>query len=341
MLTAVMFYIAILFALPIYQSYKENEIFRRRLEDTGKSITAVVCVQGMWQRLEMESKLANLIEPNAASILAIIGNFDSGPAEFSNNRTKLQGDHVGNCRPNELDMSANQLSARFESFFGDAKLNRLAFAVLEEPKEHIISIETRQVLSRYRVNSPDRERRLQNHIRQFRHDAACLAEIEKLPANISQPDFVIRIRDNGIVVAPMILQQLSHTESISVKGCASWGGVNDKVWIVPKRYFKAVLNKTYESLVSSPEFLRNERPVNSETLLAKVWRHHKVKIRNMNLPVVDARCNEKGDFELVSSHKDCRPQRMYRGRLNRPRLRLKELQVNASAPLTARTLSRP
>eukprot|EP00306_Pavlova_sp_CCMP459_P003434 CAMPEP_0185173576 /NCGR_PEP_ID=MMETSP1139-20130426/23700_1 /TAXON_ID=298111 /ORGANISM="Pavlova sp., Strain CCMP459" /LENGTH=250 /DNA_ID=CAMNT_0027739273 /DNA_START=377 /DNA_END=1129 /DNA_ORIENTATION=+ len=169
----------------------------------------------------------------------------------------------------------------------------------------------------------ERESRLGMHIRQFLGWSTCADLIERAELEESfLYDLVIRIRDNALVVQPLVLAQAIFVESpydAFVKDCAEWGGYNDKFMIVKRAHMHSTFRGHVSSLLTSAGSFRN-----TEQLLKLKLDSRQVRVLRLPanvLPVVDARCRGTS-YCVVPDNKDCHPP----GYINK--------DTNCSSPMT-------
>lgn len=195
-----------------------------------------ICIVGQASRLEIYSKLTNLIEYNSKKIdrkLFVIGIFDSG-SSYSNKGATV-------CYNSTYDMRHY-----FHKYFQIP--NVIATAQFSHPSDYLnLSIHTKEVLRYYRKEFHGIEwyQRIENHLRQFEHDFKCYQQLKILETQYKiEFDTIIRLRDNAIVTKPIdivdMMNSVKYQKAIT-KRCKSWGGYSDKVWFIPKKYIKGVL----------------------------------------------------------------------------------------------------
>eukprot|EP01035_Chromulina_nebulosa_P025569 gene25569-33383_t len=277
-----------------------------------------LCIVGQLMRLEIQSKLDNLVKYNAGMNdrkIFVLGILDSG-LSYSNSVTGAGGTFPS-CYDDSID-----IRARFHHAFQVE--NVTLDTVFSNPKQFVLSNRTLELLKIYRKNTtePYPLSRIGNHLRQFDHDATCYDRVRALEAEYDMEfDVLMRIRDNAIVTRPIDIlktMRLGDYNNVMTKRCSSWGGYSDKVWIIPKHFMQATMQHVVNLTLSGTEpFLFDPLPVNSESLLKSVWVHYGVNVSTLeadDLPVVDGRCTKMAQnstslphFSRVPKTYDCWP----------------------------------
>jgi hypothetical protein len=270
-----------------------------------------VCIIGQMARLETSSKILNFISPNNFENrrLHVVGLLDEGQAYYSN------GPHHRDeeCYDNTTDMKAF-----FDHSF--SAINVSSQLRLSQPRDFPLSQRTMKALRNYRrkLYGKDRLTRIQGHLRQFAHDARCYESLRKHEvANNLTFDAVLRIRDNGLVIRPFdlikLMESVQYSQTIT-RDCMEWGGVNDKVWLIPRVHMKGALAHLTRDVLAGRHYIIAAKPKNSETLVKAVWKHYgvdSIAVSPEMLPVVDGRCHSSGNnsqppqFLTVPVDKDC------------------------------------
>eukprot|EP00747_Dinoflagellata_sp_TGD_P148670 gnl/TRDRNA2_/TRDRNA2_176941_c0_seq34.p1 gnl/TRDRNA2_/TRDRNA2_176941_c0~~gnl/TRDRNA2_/TRDRNA2_176941_c0_seq34.p1 ORF type:complete len:405 (+),score=33.60 gnl/TRDRNA2_/TRDRNA2_176941_c0_seq34:91-1305(+) len=288
-----------------------------------------VCVTGQLSRLETESKLKNFLMQESQTVADvdlfvvmevnsdIFVNPGSDPAAHS----KRPRREIEACYTDFRN--ASEVQERFKPFYRsglymthvDWKVNWENWGVYLTDKSKI----------------HNRSLRMQSHLNQWFKWSECSdliqkAEQEDVSLGGKPYDFVVRIRDNGIVVMPWSITApgsgLSDLSKVIVKGC-SHGGVHDKFMVAARKYAITALMSpfTYAMKVNSGdpaavEYFRGVR--RPEAFLRYSWLGANVPVRKadtrgINLPVVDGRCLAKDSgsstrsFCIVTGYKDCHP----------------------------------
>ena len=304
------------------------------LVPAAESLGLAVCVVGQLARLELRSKLVNLLELHGPERAGLFLSLERGGAEYVNPKTRP--DSSSNC----------------DSEFDNATLLEAVGPYLRDHEfpEHETYPTNLAAWPKYRkdvVCDSRRRHHLQSHHAQHAHDRRCYSMMLKEEARTGkQYEALVRLRDNGVVASPMEPLKLvaraasnelayspqdkvaaehghHHGEALAVfiKPCFSWGlpdipGVNDKLIVVPRPLVKAAIGLSFDTMSSiwtapppnmtthfSKMRLIASQVTNAETLLSALLRLHNVTVRRPaeGLPVIDSRCfnsTTKGEADL-------------------------------------------
>ena len=297
-----------------------SNIDAERVTVSVKSSLAL-CVVGQLQRLEVESKVRNLVHVNSelGVDIAVFGVLDSGSARYTNPN---QGGLESLDRCYHAKIPERNIVGKATTEFLNAGAKHVDIYV-SPPNQFELTSGIWHWARRYR-DPNEREHRLQNHLRIYKHDAECAEMIlSHEEVTNSRFDVILRMRDNAIVYQPLTLRTMreqfkdcvDHGQCIVSKGCSSWGGYSDKFWVIPRKLLLPALTKGFSDLINASEFLQQHAPENSEKLLRLIWEHHGVPRRDASkdqLPVVDGRCTLIAEtsrdapiFLPVDQRKDC------------------------------------
>jgi hypothetical protein len=267
----------------------------------GGGQRVAVCITGQLSRLEIHSKVENVLKPTAATRPAALDVF-----------LALE---VGKTLYSNLDFGA--ILAQQHSECGGASVTEQAAREKLAPwlvgarfSNHTTrSIDLSQ-WRRYRKDRPQTERmtRLQHHLSQFAHMRTCAQLIQAHEVrNGWHYDVVLKMRDNTLAVSPFVVGSVHATGRARTKRCVEWGGYNDKAMTIPRRYMDGALRAPSEDFFLSRDIGRGIP--NSERLLRAVLDRNGVKVDRVDpeaLPLVDGRCSPFG-WCLVEEGKDCHP----------------------------------
>ena len=299
------------------------------LVPAAESLGLAVCVVGQLARLELRSKLVNLLELHGPERAGLFLSLERGGAEYVNPKTRP--DSSSNC----------------DSEFDNATLLEAVGPYLRDHEfpEHETYPTNLAAWPMYRkdvVCDSRRRHHLQSHHAQHAHDRRCYSMMLKEEARTGkQYEALVRLRDNGVVASPMEPLKLvaraasnelayspqdkvaaehghHHGEALAVfiKPCFSWDappmagfpgipGVNDKLIVVPRPLVKAAIGLSFDTMSSiwtapppnmttyfSKMRLIASQVTNAETLLSALLRLHNVTVRRPaeGLPVIDSRC---------------------------------------------------
>jgi hypothetical protein len=280
-------------------------------------------------RLEIESKMQNIIEPLANfTKVDVFLSLETGEHGVFNN--PLTSDVAGaRCRGSELDVDG--VKEAFAPYFRDG-----AFGPHVDEN---VTLERWPLLYKKQhpgENASDYAKRrthIANVVSQMRHQKDCAELIQKSEESTGgKYDIVVKVRDNTIALRPVAPDKLVSIREVILKHCNWWGGVQDKVMALPRRYLEKSLGAAYPSMLA----IMNDDPVdyklwpmsnlsaNTEQLVMFTLTGNKVPFRELAfeigdrdgddyLPFVDGRCypgeepGGEGRWCIVSHCKDCWP----------------------------------
>jgi len=287
------------------QTPKANTL-NHRGQEHNRSLGVAICIVGQSHRLEVHSKIVNLLRPT--SLLTNVGVFlvlEVNSSYYANAKS---------ANKNGCDNTASPESLRrqFGSFFvaGEFFLhNHRALNITHWPK--------------YRENEKFSAKELSiragGHMNQWENIAKCIKLIEQEEARQKGKYVsIMRLRDNSIVAKPV--EYPLHISIPTVKGCAWWHGINDKMLITPRRYFHDAFRAAYDLYLAVEkeeiEALNVARNViNSESALklSLAWKGVPVAETSVDsIPITDGRCtgmsaDQQQQWCLVREMKDCKP----------------------------------
>lgn len=266
-----------------------------------------VCITGQLGRLEHTSKVENLLKTLTSEVHVFVA-VTGGEAHYS-----YYGYHVGgSIRYNESNFHT-EMKAKFGSFYhGGCLKARTDWTT----KPHL--------LDHWKVYRTDdktetaRKKRLTNHFNQFQRASDCFGVMSNAE-HAMQTNYttVIKLRDDSVVLKPMTRLPQAASEYLVVKDCAGWGGIEDKVAIMPRAYADDYLQGPFEFqmsvLNSVPEAINISATLtNSEKMLKKVLELRHVQVRAASaegFPVVDGRPGlDRQSFCVLPTSLDCHPQ---------------------------------
>lgn len=284
---------------------------------TYKSKVAV-CIAGQIGRLELDSKVRNVFLPlmEQQSLLHVFVALEAGDANYVNTKTASQA---------EVRYTPEDIRRKLHQFYQGGSIRPHV--------DHDMDIRPWGKYYLSRKSWVNRSERLASHMSQHANLKACVDLIEDSEAKLGiRYDVILKLRDNTIapkpfkIVSARDIDAASLTEAVLVKNCADWGGINDKVMLIPRRHLRAALVGPYTVLkgmqnqdpntkllfswLQSPEKLQSP-----EQLYRKVLEVYNVPILKVSpdvLPLLDARCQsytspEKSSWCPVHEHKDCWP----------------------------------
>mmetsp|Transcript_38906 Transcript_38906/g.97734 ORF Transcript_38906/g.97734 Transcript_38906/m.97734 type:complete len:502 (-) Transcript_38906:214-1719(-) len=290
-------------------------------EETSSELRAAVCVVGQVGRLELKSKMANLLQPNrhiaAVDFFLVL---QAGKPRYVN----LAPSNECTVAPDSLEDAARQMSA-----------HGAIVHTVERTAGPVPQVNT-SIWPGYQVSKTiPTEQRMRNHLDQMRSWSDCANAIERAEReNGAQYHVVMRLRDNALILRPFDLERLlrstpatgskggqqlapwsptmASSSPVVVKACSAWNGYPDKVMVIPRKYMHRALRgpaKHYQSVDEGGE--DRMKVFNIETYLkysldllhVPVLMHEDPAL----LPVTDGRCESGVDFCYVNMKKDCRP----------------------------------
>ena len=269
----------------------------------GGELRVALCIAGQVARLEVNSKIENILQWNEKNgvHIDVFLSLDPLGVAYSKDEYHVQG---ANLHKGSVVLRAAELKLR-RWLKGVAILNNTSsfrFISSHEGRQH------------YLDNWPLEERRdtIEKHVRQFWGHAECARIIDKyeLEAKLTY-DAILRLRDNSIVIAPIDFLRFDFkvASGVFVKACAAWGGVNDKVMLLTREYLHIALRGWLEHFVFRNTG-RASDVTSPEKFLAEVLREGNVPVYTLSadeLPVVDRRIMHSGPVCLVDDNKDCHP----------------------------------
>lgn len=259
-----------------------------------------MCVVGQLSRLELDSKVANVLKPTwelKPAALDVFLALEVGSHVYSNlDFGAILAQQHSSCG---VEKSPAEVERQLQPWFAGASYSN-----------HTTRPIDMNSWKRYRRDRPMAERvtRLQHHLSQFVHMRTCSQLIEAHEVREGHHfDVVLKMRDNTIAVSPFALAAHHVAHHAWTKRCVEWGGYNDKAMLIPRRHVDGALRSVSEDFFIQPTLGR--RIPNSERLLKAVLDVHDVTVTRVTaeqLPLVDGRCSAEG-WCLVEEGKDCRP----------------------------------
>ena len=266
-------------------------------------LRVAVCIAGQLSRLEIHSKVENVLKPTEATSPAALDVFlalEVGKTLYSNlDFGAILAQQHASCGASAL--TTESATAQLSPWLAAARFSNHTTRAIDLSQWR-----------RYRKDRPTVERttRLQHHLSQFAHMRTCAQLIEAQEVKHSwHYDVVLKMRDNTIAVSPFVVTNRHAAGRTRTKRCVEWGGYNDKAMIVPRRYMDGALRAPSEDFFLARDIGRGIP--NSERLLRAVLDRNGVLVSRVepeDLPLVDGRCSPFG-WCLVEQGKDCRPQR--------------------------------
>eukprot|EP00927_Polykrikos_kofoidii_P048364 TRINITY_DN42622_c0_g1_i1.p1 TRINITY_DN42622_c0_g1~~TRINITY_DN42622_c0_g1_i1.p1 ORF type:complete len:375 (-),score=43.40 TRINITY_DN42622_c0_g1_i1:115-1239(-) len=230
------------------------------------NLGVAVCIAGQLGRLEICSKVRNLMNPLllAGIQVDVFVSVSTGSARF---------DDLGETQNCEKPLT--------EDFVKETLASVLTAYVFSDVEQENVSLDLWPSLyTDYDgcTHCTRRARHLANLLEMYRHWADCATLILRSEEERGGSyQSVIRVRDDTLVVRPVAPSIMTNLTAVKVKACMSWGGINDKLAFMPREHMEYVLCGPYIAL-KSHTVAAISNAVNSETLV-------KMAYESMRLPV--------------------------------------------------------
>jgi hypothetical protein len=300
-------------------------------DDLEPNLGIAVCIAGQLSRLELESKVANIIAPLAARAnVGVFVSLETGDrAVYDNTITHLASAcaEVPTVETMQEKLGAHYVSGRLSPHrIEEVRLDR--FPRLYSDHDGNIAHKT----------NVSRDAHISNVMSQLRHLKDCSELIlahEKAKRGLYTA--VLKVRDNTLAVRPVSPEKLLDIKKVHTKGCDDWGGINDKTMVLHRRWLDKTLGAYYDTMTSvmrmgvaehtrmigSNKYLRElTLAENTEQLQERILRYKGVPlIRDTYgigqdsediLPFVDGRCITSAagtdHWCTVWRDKDCWPE---------------------------------
>jgi len=309
---------------------KGGAVFSTPVSGAVSSLGVAVCVLGQLTRLEIDSKIRNIAEPIANfTNVDVFLSLEIGRAVYNNKETDTAGEECSSA-----SISVEEVKEAFAPYFRDGRF--------EAHMDENVALDRWPLLYKYKhpgENYSDysaRAKHISNVVSQMRHQKDCVELIQQHEESTGgRYDVVLKVRDNTLALRPVVPEKLLNITDVNFKHCEWWGGLQDKVMLLPRRYLEKTLGDTYPSMLAVmndpvlEQRLENMslESENTEQVLKSVivangvpYRQREFKKKETNssdgsdyLPFVDGRCHPGGasgseDRWCVVSHcKDCYP----------------------------------
>ena len=267
-----------------------------------------VCITGQVARLELVSKVSNLLQPNRDKGIRmhLFLVLDSREVLYS----KEEFYHSVEKR----DASA-ALEEALESLAGWPMHVRVVNET-NGPNFEYITGDAEHRFYLPHVNDIDRTAMIRKHLKQFWGISECARMISAQERTTGRSyDVILRLRDNSIVLNPFVIPMLTLRQNPGayVKQCCGWGGINDKVMLVSRAFMQSALHGWVDHFLLRST-LNLTHLSNPERVLHHALRMETVPIFQVSadvLPIVDGRIHYLEGLCLVTESKDCRPSEVY------------------------------
>ena len=280
----------------------------------GESAGLAVCVTGQLARLELRSKVQNLLAVHGPERVGLFVVLEKGDPVYVNAKTHQTR---GGC-----DVEANSQ----EVVENEALQPYLRGARFPEHKIYPVN------MSEWPHYRPDlraeREKlfHLQSHHAQFEHGQECARMmLEEEERTGKRFEAMVRVRDNGVVSAhfsPLDIVANAGSREVFAKNCNGWGGVNDKVLIVPRDMVESAFMHHIDMMSSiledpptwtpaSAHYAATMRGISShvrsaEELLLAFLKSANLTVTRLSdyIPVIDGRCFNATEARHVGTAAD-------------------------------------
>ena len=263
-----------------------------------------VCITGQLSRLEYESKITNIFAENQRRGISV-------DVFLAIQR------HSKAYSKEEFLIPVSDANRTIDEVL---RLTRASLHPWLRGTKYMDNITSLEMISipwraKYINHLKNKERRdmLGKHLRQFVGVSACSKLIldEEYSTGVVY-DYVLRVRDNTIAVNPFVIpeKELVAFPGVYVKQCNGWGGLNDKVMLLHRRYLLVALNGWIENFLFTKI---GENAGNPEQVLLAILEAENIPIYKKHvddLPLVDGRLSNGGAVCLTPPSKDCRPANM-------------------------------
>jgi hypothetical protein len=304
-------------------------VFSSPVSAEASSLGVAVCILGQVSRLEIDSKIRNIAEPLANfTNIDVFLSLETGGLVYNNKATDISGDGCSSTK-----MSVEEVKEAFAPYFRNGKF--------EAHTDENVALDRWPLLYKYKhpnetySDHSARAKHIANVVSQMRHQKDCADLIQQHEEAIGgRYDVVLKVRDNTLALRPVVPEKVLNITAVNFKHCEWWGGVQDKVMLMPRRYLEQTLGDIYPSMLAimndpvldkrlenvSRESENTEQVVKNLIVANGVpWRQRRFDEETHDshgsdyLPFVDGRCHPGGasrsaDRWCVVSHcKDCYP----------------------------------
>ena len=223
-----------------------------------------ILVTGQKSRLELLSKIKNIIEPNSKDFDVSIVFSLSDTSNFTNIH-KYQKQDIPKIKNRPKTFTFRDIKNMVGST--NCYMNNILYPDLKL-NNYLVSMYNKQKFTKELTLN-----RGYNHIRQY-YTLRDSFNIIK----IINPDILIRIREDAVLKLPLELKKIPiKKNSITTPNEFRHGGINDKLAIVSKEAIDIYLNKPFKIFNTSVrQYLGKERIKNPEQFISKVYDYYKL-----------------------------------------------------------------
>ena len=267
-----------------------------------ESAGLAVCVTGQLSRLELRSKIQNLLAVHGPERVGLFLVLEKGDPVYVNAKTH---EIEGGC---DVEPPPDEVQEAVQPY--------LRGALFPEHKTYPVNMSEwphyRSDLNGHGSRSEHEKLfHLQSHHAQFEHGQECARlMLEEEARTGKRYEAMVRVRDNGVVSAQfsplaIVANASSEGREVFAKECGGWGGVNDKVLIVPRDMVEPAFMHHFEMMSSIWEeppkeyahYATTMRNISShvtcsEELLRALLENANLTVRRLSdhIPVIDGRC---------------------------------------------------
>lgn len=279
-----------------------------------QSPKVAICITGQLSRLELNSKVQNLLIPlsKTSALLHVFTSLESGEEHYVSNLVDSDSAPT---------ITSSEMITLLKPFYQIGSIHPHVNYTAN------ISRWNEKYLDQSRANSHpcNRSQRLASHFSQWSTVKQCVDLIQRREAQLGVSyDVVIKIRDSTLVTHPFRLfsprdtDKNASTDSVIVKNCANWYGIEDKTMVLPRAHLSVALGGMISILQGvehgNPDVISRYASIEDlktpEQLLKTLLEVNSVPFVRVNatmLPFVDSRYKSKVGWCPVDSWKDCMP----------------------------------
>lgn len=255
---------------------------------------AAVCIVGQQNRLEVPSKLVNLLKANPLFNFYIILLLEKGGANYA----VAQNGNLTNakfCYANTTDYDFKQSATQLFTAYGARSIH----IELNEP----ISWDLTSDGKVFKYNAKFK-RSVLNQVLYRQQCGRLILDLEKKQKK--GMDIILSMTENAVFTKAFDIKSMfPHILSnVLMKNCFTWGGYNTKFWVVPRHLLQTVFFDSNRDILNGADYVMKKKG-GIETVIKNIWTHYKVPIKWMKpseLPVVDGRCRSDGNAALIRNY---------------------------------------
>ena len=254
-----------------------------------------VCVVGQMERLELRSKVLNLLLPNSDFLIDVVL-VASHSAFFANAFTDT-GYRMGWTK--ESIRSYLEKEKKLAETNGRRLYNRLIIDDAEQEPAPLIIPEYEHGARKEKPTTA--LVRIQSHVRQWLSMLQCYRHFQSQKVHY---DVIVKVRDDSFVLTPWNIAKLNYSGTIRIPECLGWRGYNDKVAVLDSQYAEAFFSgpvTDYYFNYSALNITAGQH--NPESILKAALKRRKAKVRLAHIddmPVFTSRFEHKQGGQNIS-----------------------------------------